>query len=114
VTLDDDDIEAIAGRIADLIAQQPPQPPRLLDARELAARLGVRRSWVYAHARRLGPVRLGDGPLAPLRFDLQAARATIATPAPSATKDSESTRRARRRTERVPADLPLIQGRSQE
>jgi hypothetical protein len=36
---------------------------------ELAARLGVRRSFVYEHADELGAYRLGSGPRARLRFD---------------------------------------------
>lgn len=39
----------------------------LLDVSELAARLGLRPSWVYAHADELGAYRLGKY----LRFDWQ-------------------------------------------
>ena len=39
----------------------------LLDVSELAARLGLRPSWVYAHAGELGAYRLGKY----LRFDWQ-------------------------------------------
>src|SRR5688500_12907837 len=34
---------------------------RLIDALEVAARLGVTREWVYAHSAELGAVRLGAG-----------------------------------------------------
>jgi hypothetical protein len=42
---------------------------RLLTAAEVADRFSVDRSWVYAHARELGVVRLGRGPRPRLRFD---------------------------------------------
>lgn len=42
---------------------------RLLTAAEVARRFSVERSWVYAHARELGVVKLGGGPRPRLRFD---------------------------------------------
>lgn len=47
-------------------------PAELIDARELARRLGVARSTVYANARRYGAIRLGDSRNSPLRFDYAA------------------------------------------
>ena len=44
------------------------RPDGLLSASQVAARLGVDRSWVYAHADELGAIRLGDGPRPRLRF----------------------------------------------
>jgi hypothetical protein len=67
-----EEIEAIAQRVAELIADRlaPPAPrERLVDAAQLAELLGVERDWVYAHADQLGGVRLG-GPKGRLRFDL--------------------------------------------
>lgn len=53
-------------RIVDvLVGEDEP----LLNATQLAARLGVARAWVYDHAAELGAVRLGAGPRARLRFD---------------------------------------------
>jgi hypothetical protein len=43
--------------------------PPLLTAADVARRFSVTRSWVYAHARELGVVRIGDGPRPRLRFD---------------------------------------------
>jgi hypothetical protein len=40
----------------------------------LAAFLAVDRSWIYAHANELGAWRLGSGPKARLRFDLEEVR----------------------------------------
>lgn len=69
--LDPDDIEAIARRVAELLASRtrPGEAVRYLDAARLADVLGVERDWVYAHARQLGAIRLG-GPHGRLRFDL--------------------------------------------
>jgi excisionase family DNA binding protein len=47
---------------------------RLLTAEELADFLGVSRDHVYAHADELGAWRLGTGPRARLRFDLEEVR----------------------------------------
>jgi len=75
VALDDDDVEAIARRVAELL--QPPVTGVLVDARRLAAMLGVERDWIYTNAERLGGVRLGPGPKARLRFDVDRARAAV-------------------------------------
>ena len=42
----------------------------LVDAKDVAAYLGVEPSYVYEHAHELGARRLGDGPKARLRFSL--------------------------------------------
>lgn len=68
-------VEAIARRVVELLSEQTADPPavRLVDAAELARRLGVDRDWVYAHASQLGAVRLG-GPRGRLRFDVEVVR----------------------------------------
>ncbi len=68
------EIEAIARRVAELVGR----PSGLVDAQDVADDLKVERDWVYAHARELGAVRLGDGPKARLRFDLQRVRDGLA------------------------------------
>jgi hypothetical protein len=78
VTLDDEDIEAVAARVVELLNDQPGTASRLVDATTLARALGVDRDWVYARARELGAVRLGAGPKARLRFDVARARAALA------------------------------------
>jgi hypothetical protein len=67
VTLDAEDIEAIAQRVAELIADRVTESPR--------ARL------VDAHAHQLGAIRLG-GPKGRLRFDLATITDRADTPAP--------------------------------
>ncbi len=78
VTLDHEDIEAIAERAAHRVVQLLDRPAggahQLLDPKELARKLGVSVDYVYAHAMDLGAMRLGDGPKARLRFDLQTAQ----------------------------------------
>ena len=70
MTLDADDVEAIARRVAELV----PPPSTWVDAQAVAVALGVDRDWVYAHARALGVVRLGPGPKSRMRFDLAVVR----------------------------------------
>ena len=72
VTLDDDDIEAVAARVVELLRRRARRArgPRWSTRRRSRACLDVDRDWVYANARRLGAVRLGDGPKARLRFDV--------------------------------------------
>ena len=56
----------------------PVDPPaELIDAAELARRLGIARSTVYANARRYGAIRLGDSRNSPLRFDYAAVIASL-------------------------------------
>jgi hypothetical protein len=77
--LTDGDVEAIAeatgARVADLVASAPTFA--LLDARQLARDLGVSLDYVYAHATELGAMRLGSGPKARIRFDLERARQAL-------------------------------------
>lgn len=70
MTLDSEDIERIAGRVVELLNEEPgADQTRYVDAAFVARKLGVDRDWVYAHARELGGMRLG-GPRGRLRFDL--------------------------------------------
>jgi hypothetical protein len=63
-------VEAIARRVAELLREDAaPASGHLLDASELAERFGCSRDWIYDNQERLGVMRLGDGPRAPLRFD---------------------------------------------
>ena len=65
VHLDDASVEAIARRLVELLRQDTP----LLDAADVASRLGRSREWVYRHATKLGAVRLGDGERPRLGFE---------------------------------------------
>jgi hypothetical protein len=95
VTLDHDDIDAIAERAArrvvQLLQRPGPRAYQLLGPKDLAVALNVSLDYVYAHAADLGAMRLGDGPKARLRFDLQTAQTAM-----RARKQPPSTAAARR------------------
>jgi hypothetical protein len=113
VAFDVEEIEAVSEHIAELVASARPKVG-LIDARELAKELGVARDWVYANAGRLGGVRLGNGPRARLRFDVELARQALAASGTGAQPPSNRAaprRRGRPRREVAPG-VPLIQGRS--
>jgi hypothetical protein len=78
--LTDGDVEAIAkataARLAEIVSAGP-GTFALVDARQLARDLGVSLDYVYAHASELGAMRLGSGPKAHLRFDLDRARQAL-------------------------------------
>lgn len=64
-------IEQIARRVVEILREDgQPGVGRYVDAATLARELGVERDWVYAHAEKLGALRLG-GPSGRLRFDLE-------------------------------------------
>jgi hypothetical protein len=107
MTLDSDDIESIATRVAELLRDDvPASPARLADAAEVARELGVDRDWVYAHTRDLGATRLG-GDRGRWRFDLTRIRQDLARPPAS---KSRSTARGRRcqQPKRSRSDVELI------
>lgn len=100
--LDAELIEAIARRVVELLEGADagsPREPRYVDAATLAHELKVERDWVYANARQLGAIRLGDGPRGRLRFDreLVAERLAEAKAGPGR-KSPRVPRRAKRRT----------------
>jgi hypothetical protein len=71
VRLDPESIEAIACRLAELLADREPGSPErgLISAEAVAERWGVSRRWVYEQAERLGVRRIGTGSRPRLRFD---------------------------------------------
>jgi hypothetical protein len=112
VVLHAEDLDAIAESVLQLAVM--PGEVGLVDARAMAAELGVGRDWVYANADRLGAIRLGDGPRARLRFDPARAHEVLAAAVVAEKKlleaTPESRRRARPRRE-TPPDIRLIEGR---
>lgn len=83
MTLDDEDIELIARRVAQLIDSSHPRAlPQYVDAADLAQMLGIDRDWIYAHARELGAIRLG-GPNGRLRFDVRQVSEALADARPA-------------------------------
>ena len=94
MTLDDEDIERIATRLAELLRGHTTDEVRYVDPAFVARTLGVDRDWVYAHARELGGVRLG-GERGRLRFDLARICRDLACPAGPGDRPA-ATRRPRR------------------
>jgi hypothetical protein len=92
MTLDPDDIEQIAYRVAGLLGAGRVLSSHYVDAATLADDLGVDRHWVYANADKLGVIRLG-GPRGRLRFDRQEVRRRLAGGAPEPSPARAPTRR---------------------
>lgn len=79
-TLTPGDVEAIAEAVAPKLAALVGQPSptfAFVDARELAGELGVSTAYVYEHSAELGAMKLGTGPKARMRFDLDQARQAL-------------------------------------
>jgi hypothetical protein len=108
MTLDSEDVDAIARRVAELLGQTR----GLVDAQSVAAELKVERDWIYAHARELGAVRLGDGPKARLRFDPRYVRERLTALAAQPDMPPPDKRAPRRRARKPTPGVKLIQGRS--
>lgn len=62
-------VDLIAQRVLQMLGDREGDEVQLVTVAQVARRFQVHPSWVYANARRLGAVRLGTGPKAPLRFD---------------------------------------------
>jgi hypothetical protein len=80
VTLSAGDVEAIAEATARKLARFVGERGKtfgLVGPRELAEDLGVSLDYVYAHATELGALRLGSGPKARIRFDLDRTRRAL-------------------------------------
>ena len=88
----------VAEHVVQLLQPSPAPSEALIDAAEVARRFGVDRAWVYAHARELGAVRLGDGRRPRLRFDPStvAAALTLRTSAKDQTTRRKPTSQRRR------------------
>lgn len=113
LALDDATIDAIARRVADLLADGTRERGDLVDAATLARLLGISRGAVYANAAALGAVRLGDGPKARLRFDVERARAAMTSGEPSrqpsgAESPTPPEKKRGRRRSRSGTSVPLL------
>ncbi len=97
-----DDVEAIADAVARRLTDGG--GPVFVDAATLAARFSLSRSWVYEHADELGAVRVGDGPRAGVRFEVEVAAAALRSRQSSGRSEAADSvpvlgdRRSRRRT----------------
>ena len=111
VKLDPQTIEAIARRVVELLESRSlAGEPELVDAAELARRLGIERSWVYthAHAIELGAVKLGGGSKPRLRFDPRMAIGKMRKTGRSEEPQPKGPPRRRRRPEAPSGGPPLL------
>ncbi len=101
-----DDLEAIA---AELTA--PHKASEQLTVEQVARRLGVARSTVYAHWREWGGYKLGNGEKAPIRFDSTVLPIVVPNPSPHpplAAKPTQRRGRNKRRRRDLLADAPRL------
>jgi hypothetical protein len=115
IKLDPQTIEAIARRVVEQLDRRGLSGEEMVDAAELARRLGIERSWVYTHAIELGAVKLGSGRKPRLRFDPQVATRALhrVGEGPAADPPARSGARAvRPRGVRSRAPLLPINGRA--
>jgi hypothetical protein len=103
-------VEAIARRVVEILEERGLQQRVLVDAAELARRLGVERSWIYTHAIELGAVKLGEGPKARLRFDPEIAARVLRKvgEGPAAAPPARSGERAGQPPGRRGSEIPLL------
>jgi hypothetical protein len=101
-----DELEAMLIRFA-----RPATSGQSLTVEQLATRLGVARSTVYAHWREWGGYKLGPGKKAPIRFDhdkLPLARLTTAEPDPRRSEPPRETGTRNRRRRELITDAPRM------
>jgi hypothetical protein len=106
--LDPESVEAIARRVAELLAPRREEAGtrgsrRLLSAAEVSEWWGVERSWVYGHAEELGAIRLGTGRRPRLRFDPDLVAERLEASVPQVRSRDRGRRRGARRSRRIPA-----------
>jgi hypothetical protein len=85
---------------------------KLGTAADLAELLGTSRDHVYDHAEFYGAIRLGGGPKAPLRFDLDAVMERLTFPGRMASEEAGERMvapvRRRRRAASAHSTVPLL------
>src|SRR4051812_27472940 len=84
-------VDLIAQRVLELLGDRNGDEIQLLTVAQVARRFQVHPSWVYANARRLGALRLGTGPKAPLRFDPRRVALAVEDAPPSGGRPVERT-----------------------
>ena len=96
--------------MVELLEAKGLQRRELVDAAELARRLGIERAWVYSHAIELGAVKLGDGKKPRLRFDPEIAARFLQRvgDGPTADPPARSGERAVQPPGRQESEIPLL------
>lgn len=121
VQADEQTVELIAARVTAALRDEleamlmgfahPATSGRSLTVEQLATRLGVARSTVYAHWHEWGGYKLGSGKKAPIRFDqdkLSVARRTTAEPEPRRSEPPRETSKKMRRRRELITDAPRM------
>ena len=108
MTLDREDVEAIARRVAELLRGEPTASAQYVDAATIACQFGVTRAWVYQHKSDLGAVPLGNGPKPRLRFDVTRVGHILATEDGGLPPRRRGRPPATRRP-RTPTGLPVLE-----
>lgn len=106
ITLAPESVEAIAERVAELLAGAH-STARLVTADEVASRFSVSRDYVYEHAEELGAIPMGPtgkDRKPRLRFDLERVAEALA-PKPFTTPASPTAPPKRRRSPRSKVEL---------
>lgn len=111
--LDPESIEALAQRLAELLAPPVEEGPRraLISAEEVARWWGVGRRWVYDHADELGARRLGAGSRPRLRFDPDEVAEHLGAPSGEVDARRSSSMRGDCRSDSLPRRSGAIVGR---
>lgn len=104
IHLDGASVEAIARRVVELTSSEQ-GGEEWIDAAQVARRFSLSRDYVYEHADELGAVRLGDGPRARLRFDVQAVRGWLVK---DAVRVRDESRRGKRPRVRCRGSVELL------
>jgi hypothetical protein len=106
VSLTDEQLNRLADLIADKLSAR--NDGELIDAGQLATRIGRTREFVYEHAHQLGAIPLGDGPRPRLAFrwpqvlDRLDDRPSPSSPTPPAARTPRSRPAKRTTTELLP------------
>jgi hypothetical protein len=77
LTLTEEQLDRLADLLAIKLAAIRPAARPMLTVEDICATFQVSRAWVYENAGRLGGVKLGPGPRAPLRFDANRVTAAL-------------------------------------
>ena len=109
--LDRETVELLADELAARLDEREAARSGWVSAEAVARHLSVEVSYVYAHASKLGAVRLGEGPKARLRFrlaDVDACRRSRSTREPGiGAVEPKPPRRRRRSMGTTPPLLPI-------
>jgi hypothetical protein len=113
VRLHPDDIEAIARRVAEIIAPAQAAPKTHLTAKQVVERYAVSLDWVYEHKRELGAQPMGQGKKPRWRFPIETCDAFFTEQAEERARKNapRPQRRPRRRRARegfTASGLPLL------